>query len=161
MPQWETYEEVATYLLDQFAQVFGLERVEGKQNIDGLRSGTSWEIDAKGYCQNHTGFIIIECRRFTTSRQSQERVGALAYRIIDTGAKGVIIVSPLGLQEGGQKIAAAENIVSVRLDERSTRHDYIMQFLNCVMFGDSVRLEDSLELTLRDKDGNIIQTVKA
>jgi hypothetical protein len=27
----ETYEEVATYLLDQMAEEFGLEKVEGKQ----------------------------------------------------------------------------------------------------------------------------------
>ena len=32
---WETYEEVAVYLLDQIASELGLERVEGKQ--DALR----------------------------------------------------------------------------------------------------------------------------
>ena len=30
---WRTYEEVATYLLSQFAKEFGLARVEGKQKI--------------------------------------------------------------------------------------------------------------------------------
>ena len=37
----------------------------------------------------------------------------MAYRISDTGAEGGIIVSPLGVQEGGKKIAETENIVTV------------------------------------------------
>src|SRR5438067_1665602 len=44
MPQWESYEQVGTYLLDQFAAQFGLHRVEAKQEVPGQRSGTSWEI---------------------------------------------------------------------------------------------------------------------
>ena len=47
MEHWETYEQVAAYILNQFAAEFELERVEGKQNILG-KSGASWEIDAKG-----------------------------------------------------------------------------------------------------------------
>jgi hypothetical protein len=60
---------------------------------------------------------------------------AIAYRIIDTGAKGGIVVSPLGLQEGAQKIAKAENVVSVRLGENSTTKDYVLGFLNQVFLG--------------------------
>jgi hypothetical protein len=100
---WETYEEVATYLLNQFATKFGIERFEGKQNVEGKRSGTSYEIDAKGMGSDNEVFIIVECRRYTTSRQSQERLGGLAYRIIDTEASGGILVSPMGLQEGAKK----------------------------------------------------------
>jgi hypothetical protein len=59
MTRWKSYEEVATYLLDQFAGEFGLERVEGKQVIRGLQSGTNWEIDAKGGRQNNTGFVML------------------------------------------------------------------------------------------------------
>ena len=160
---WESYEQVARYLLDQFAERFGLQRVEGKQDVVGLRSGTEWEIDAKGVCIGGSGFVIVECRRFTTSRQSQERVGGLAYRIIDTGALGGIIVSPLGLQEGAEKIAAAENIVSVLLDKNSTRTDYVMSFLNSVMVGvsDTVTITDSLEIVVKDRDGNVIQVVRS
>jgi len=159
MARWESYEEVAAYLLDQFASEFGLDRVEGKQEIVGQRSETTWEIDAKGVRQDNTGFLIVECRRHAGSKQSQEKVGALAYRIIDTGAAGGIIVSPLGLQEGAEKVATAENIVSVQLDENSTRHEYVLRFLNKVMVGltDSFSFRDSLEIELRDKDGNVLR----
>jgi hypothetical protein len=126
---------VLTYI-DQFAADFGLDRVEGKkQDVPGQRSGTSWQIDAKGVRQGNDGFVIVEFRRYTTSRQTQERMGGLAYRIRDTGAKGGIIVSPLGLQEGAAKIAAAENVVNVVLDENCNRYEYIMRFLNKVMIG--------------------------
>jgi hypothetical protein len=158
MAKWETYEQVAAYLLNQFASEFGLERVEGKQEVDGQRSGTTWRIDAKGFRKGDTGFVIVECRRFTTSRQNQERVGALAYRILDSGAEGGIIVSPLGLQEGAERVAAAENIVSVQFNENSTRHEYILSFLNKIMIGvqDTITLKQSLEVELRDKDGNVV-----
>jgi hypothetical protein len=102
-------------LLNEFATEFGLERVEGKQGIVGQRSGTTWEIEAKGLREGDSGFVIVECRRYTNSKQNQEKVGGLAYRIIDTGAVGGIIVSPLGLQEGAERVAAAENIVRVQL----------------------------------------------
>ena len=158
MTRWKSYEEVAAYLLDQFASEFRLERVEGKQVIRGLQSGTNWEIDAKGVRQNNTGFVIVECRCYTTSRQSQGKVGALAYCIIDTGAAEGIIVSPLGLQEGAGKVAAAINIVSVRLDQDSTQHEYILQFLNKIMvaLSASLSLGDSVEFELRDKNGNVL-----
>ncbi len=47
----------------------------------------------------------------------------------DTGAFGGIIVSPLGLQEGAKKVAAAENIIEVRLDENSTAEHFVINFL--------------------------------
>jgi hypothetical protein len=64
----------------------------------------------------------------------------LAYRIIDAGAAGGIIVSPLGIQEGAAKIAASENIINVQLDANSTATDFVMTFLNKVMVGLSGRL---------------------
>jgi hypothetical protein len=103
VPQWQSYEEVGTYLLDRFATEFGLDRVEGKQGVAGQRSGTSWEIDAKGFRLGQDGFVIVEFRRYTTSRLNQEDLGGLAYRIIDSGAEGGIIVSPLGLPALSQK----------------------------------------------------------
>jgi hypothetical protein len=148
--KWKTYEEVAADLLNQFAAEFGLSRVEGKQTVEGQRSGTQWEIDAKGVSEGNQGFIIVECRRYTTSKLSQEKVGALAYRITDTGAEGGIMVSPLGLQEGARKIAGAENIVEVRLAPNSTPHDFTMQFLNKVMIGisDSATFSDSVKVEI-------------
>jgi hypothetical protein len=66
--EWQTYEKVAQYLLDRFRETFKLECVEGKQKIPGRCSGTSWEIDAKGILEEGSGFLIIECRRYTTSK---------------------------------------------------------------------------------------------
>ena len=67
--QWENYEQVAHYLLNQFAEKFGLRRVEGKQLLVG-QSGTTWEIDAKGTCQDGVDFVLIECRCYQFAPQS-------------------------------------------------------------------------------------------
>lgn len=89
MEGWKSYEEVAAYSLNHFAKEFELTRVEGKQTVHGFKSGTDWEIDAKGVREGpNQGFVIIECRRYTSSRQNQEKLGSLAYRILDTGASG-------------------------------------------------------------------------
>jgi len=133
--EWRTYEEVARYLLNQFADLFGLDRFEGKQKVAGLRSGTEWEIDAKGVAEGSDVFLIVECRRYSTSRQNQEKIGSLAYRIRDTGAGGAIIVSPLGLQEGARRVAGAEGIKEVMLRSDSTTTDYFLRFLNEVRVG--------------------------
>lgn len=146
MKKWETYEEVATFFLNKFASEFGLSSVEGKQKIQGQKSDTEWEIDAKGVRDGDEGFVIIECRRYTTSRQNQERVGGLAYRIIDCGAEGGILVSPMGLQEGAKKIASAENIHSVQLSEDSTPYNYFLSFLNKIMLSvhDTIQVKESV-----------------
>jgi hypothetical protein len=159
MPNWDSYEQVGTYLLGQFAAELGLDRVEAKQGVPGQRSGTSWEIDAKGVRQGNDGFLIVEFRRSTTSRQSQEKIGGLAYRIIDTGAKGGIIVSPIGLQEGAMRIAAAENVINVVLDENCDHYKYMMRFLEYVMIGlqDTINMNDSVCYELRDKDGKVVR----
>jgi hypothetical protein len=112
---WRDYEEVATYLLNPVARELGLERVEGKQLVEGRRSGTIWEVDAKGICSEGEGIILVECRRYLPDRLDQEAVGGFAYRIRDCGANGGILVSPLGLQAGAEKVAAAEGIDSVDL----------------------------------------------
>ncbi len=126
--KWKTYEEVAAYLLDQIAEVLGMEKVEGKQKIIGKRSGTRWEIDGKGVKGKGEGFVIVECRR-------------------DTGAQSGIIVSPLGIQEGGAKIANSENIQTVTLDENSTTTDYVLKFLNRIFAGVSIKGEGTVSAT--------------
>lgn len=127
-----------------------------------MRSGTTCEIDAKGIRKGSTGFLIVECRRYTSSKQNQENVGALAYRILDTGAEGGV-VSPLGLQEGAQSVASAENILSVQLNDNSTRHEYVLRFLNKLMGGlsDTMTLKDSVELQVMDKNGNVIRRISS
>lgn len=156
--KWESYEDVATYLLDVFAKNFGLGRVEGKQLVPGA-SGTQWEIDAKGYSEDGSTFVIVECKRYTKSKVPQEVVAGLAFRISDTGANGGIIVTPLGFQEGAKKVAAHTGIHTVCLTQDSTRTDYVLQFLNkfCVGLSETVHIEEHLTITLIDRDGNAIE----
>lgn len=155
--KWESYEQVATFLLNQMASEFGLEKFEGKQSIPGKRSGTKYEIDAKGVSEDGEIFFIVECRRYTTSRQNQEKIGGLAYRILDTGAQGGILVSPLGMQEGATKIADAENIHEVLLDENSICTEYVLRFLEKVRVGirGSIKPQGTLSLTVFRADGTL------
>jgi hypothetical protein len=159
--QWESYEQVAAHLLNQFAEHFGVGRFEGKQLVAG-ESGTEWEIDAKGCSVDGEHFIVVECKRHTKTGISQDITAGLAWRIQDTGATSGILVSPIGLQEGAKKVAAKAGIVEVVLDQNSTTTDYVMKFLNrvCLGFSETVNLNitEELTITIRDKDGNVIQT---
>lgn len=67
------------------------------------------------------------------------------------------------MQERPKKIGAAENVVSVLLDENSARTDYVMSFLNSVMVGVSgtVTISDSLEIVVKDHDGKVIEVVRS
>lgn len=159
---WKSYEEVAQSLLGQFASHFRLGRVEGKQVIPG-KSGANWEIDAKGVKDNDEAFLIVECRRHTTSRLNQESVGGLAFRIKDTGAKGGILVTPLPLQSGAKKVADSANIEHVTLDTSSTTTDYVMSFLNRVFVGASitehVKISETFEVRVK-RNGKILDERK-
>lgn len=130
---WQSYEEVATYLLNEFAEHFGLECVEGKQCVTGA-SGTDWELDAKGVSKNGEGFLIVECKH-RKGRLNQAILGSLAYSIQDTGAQGGIVVTPIDLQKGAKKVAAHENIQHAILGPSSTTTQYILHFLNKVFVG--------------------------
>jgi Restriction endonuclease len=154
---WRTYEEVATYLLNQMAAEFGLEKVVANQSVRGLRSGTKWTIEGKGLADGGDKFVIVECRRYPSSKLDQESVGGLAYRISDAGASGGIIVTPVGLQEGAARVAAAENITTVILDENSSSTDYIIKFLNKIKVGVSGQLKPTgtLGRKLIHKDGSV------
>ena len=156
---WDSYEQVATYLINQIASEFGLEKVEAKQQVAGRSTGACWEIDAKGIRLGNEGFVIVECRRYTTKRLNQEHLAALAFRIHDTGAAGGIVVSPLGLQEGARRVAAAANVQNVILRADSTPTEYFMRFLNRVMIGthDALSVTESAELEVRDVHGNVIR----
>lgn len=151
--KWETYEEVCVYLLNQFRERFGLSEVQGKQNIDGLKSGTTWEIDGKGIKDDGIGYLIVEMKRYTNSKLNQEILGGLAYRILDTGAKGGIIVSPLGLQIGAEKVAKSENIIPIQIDPLSSRTDYFVKFMNELMIGvsEGLCITDSINFELLRK----------
>lgn len=137
---WKTYEEVARYLLDIFAAEFKLETVEGKQKVQGFKTGTEWEIDAKGIEEDTGGMFIVECRRYTTSRLSQEHLGGLAFRIIDTESSGGIIVSPLPLQHGAELVAEASNIIVVQITPESTPQNFAINFLEKFKAGGGMSL---------------------
>ena len=157
---WKSYEEVAQYLLNQFAEHFQLGRVEGKQIVSG-ESGTEWEIDAKGIKSDGVGFIIVECRRYTKSRLNQESMASLAFRIQDTGAQGGIVVSPLKLQSGAEKVATYSNVQHVTLDPKSTTSDYIMRFLNQIFVGVSsiITMTDRVHIQIT-RNGKIVDEGK-
>src|SRR5689334_11986229 len=160
---FEKYEDVARFVLSQMKDYLGLEAVEGKQLVDGKRSGTAWEIDGKGVLKNNQGFLIIEARRYTTSKLSQESVAAIAYRIEDTSAKGAIIVTPLGLQKGAQLVGDAEQILVMRLNEEATVLNYVAQVLDRVLVGlsDTVTgVREDLEIEVRDATGKIVDVKK-
>jgi hypothetical protein len=151
------YEEVAQILLNRFAEDFGLSSVEGKQDMAGKLTGTSWEIDAKGVVEGGDAFLIVECRRYTTSKLAQEDLAAIAYRISDVGAAGAITVSPHDLQSGAKKVAAANNIVHVRLTPDSTPEEFQLQFLDKMRVGFhdevSIKATDHLTITVTKTDG--------
>ncbi|MCG8028056.1 MAG: hypothetical protein N0E59_16865 [Candidatus Thiodiazotropha taylori] len=159
--KWETYEQVAHDLLNRFAESFQLGSVEGKQIVPG-KSGTDWEIDAKGMKAGNEGFVIIECKRHPKAPVSQEVVGGLAYRIQDTGAVGGIIVSPLPLQKGAQLVSNHEGIVHLLLNKDSTNTDYMLQFLNNIFVGvsEQVTITDSVHIVVT-RDGEVIDERKA
>jgi hypothetical protein len=126
--KWERYEAAALEMLRRLAPQLGLSSIEGKQLVSGS-SGVDWELDAKGIKDGAEGFVIIECRRYTTSAIKQEAMGAVAYRISDTGTDAAVIVSPIGLQEGAKKVARATNIKSIVLDSDATPLQFVASFL--------------------------------
>ena len=160
---WKTYEQAAVHIMNQIAQHLGLERVEGKQSVYGSRSGTDWEIDGKGVKVGDEGFIVIECRRYPKGRQKQSQVAALAYCIMDTGATGGILVSPLGVQEGAKKIAAAENIQELFMGPESTTTDYVVKFLNKVFIGatEHARITSSATVSVIRPDGTLKEIARS
>jgi len=131
-PSWRTYEEVAVYLIRKMADELGLSSVDASQLMAGR--ATSWQLDAKGMCEDDDGFVLIEIRH-RSRKINQESAAAIAYRVKDTGARSGIVVSPFGFQSGAQKIAAAENIISMELDADSTVNQFVLRFLGRVMVG--------------------------
>jgi hypothetical protein len=73
-----------------------------------------------------------------------------AKSVHDTGADGGILVNPLGLQEGAERVAAAENIISVRLNEDCNRYEFVLGFLNKIMLGvlDQISISEEVQVKL-------------
>jgi hypothetical protein len=143
----EAYEQAAHRVLADLRSHLGLSAVEGKQTLAGL-SGTDWEIDAKVWLEGGTGFLVVEARRYTTSRLKQEAMAAIAYRIQDLGAAGGIVVSPLPLQSGAELVAKAAGIAHVRLEPDSTTENYLAEYMGKRFIGattvESANAQDSV-----------------
>lgn len=158
---WKSYEEVATHLLNRFAEHFGLKCVEGKQCVPG-KSGTDWEIDAKGVAKNGEGFFVVECKH-RKGRLNQAILGSLAYSIQDTGAQGGIVVTPIDLQVGAKKVAAQENIHHVKLSPESTTTVYLLRWLKGIFTGlppATCGMKAGLTLRVFQNDGQLVQEIK-
>jgi hypothetical protein len=141
---WSIYEGAACKVLADLRQVLGISAVEGKQSLEGV-SGTSWEIDAKAWCEGSDGFLIVEVRRLTTAGLKQEDVAAIAYRIRDVGGSGGVIVSPLPMQKGARLVAASADISHIRLSPESTTETYLAEFMGRRFIG--VSASDSMQFT--------------
>ncbi len=131
---WLTYEQVAADILGRIKEELGLSSVEGKQSVPGS-SGTDWELDAKGLKDESGTFVIVECRRYTNSKIKQAAVASLAWCIQDTGAASGLMVSPLGLQAGAVKVAAATKIHAVTLNADATPEQFVLSFLGNLFVG--------------------------
>jgi hypothetical protein len=134
---WETNEDVVRFLLGKLGDALGLglESVEGQQTLVGA-SGAKWEIDAKGVKADGDAIVVIECRRYPKDSLKQSAVAALAWTISDLNASGGIVVTPIGVQQGGQLVfATAAGIQVVQLDADSTTENYMLKFLGDVFVG--------------------------
>ncbi len=136
--EWEIYEQVAGELLGKLGAALGLEleRVEGKQTLPG-KSGTEWEIDRVGITKRGEKVVAIECRRYPDDTLNQQAIAAMAYTMRDVGAKSGIIVTPKGVQSGGQKVAEFEGIVIVILNADATTTDFLLQTMDKLIAGRS------------------------
>lgn len=155
---WQNYEQVARHILTEFRQHFGLESIEPQQDVAG-QSGTDHAIDAKGVMIDGEGFVVIECRR-RKAKPNKEDLCALAYRIIDTGAAGGIIVSTLPPQKGAAIIAKAAGVTSVVLNANATPEEFCVQFFDkgFARVKDTIAtgISESTSIVKRDAEGRLI-----
>lgn len=128
---WVIYEDASRKALKGIISEFGLDRVEGKQELNG-KSGACWEIDAKAISSATGRFFIVECRRRPKKSLDQEAIAGLAYRLKDTGASGALVVTPIGLQRGARIIAKFENIHLIKVSAESTIDQFVWEFRDIV-----------------------------
>ncbi|KVQ75732.1 hypothetical protein WK07_20350 [Burkholderia multivorans] len=154
-PTWKTYEQIAASVLDQCAAEFGLSRFEGKQVVVG-KSGTEWEVDARGWAEGNTVHFLVECKNYSKTAVTQAITGSLACTIQETDAAGGFLVSPRGLQSGAKKVAAAYNIHEIKLDPGSTTAAYFGEWLGKLRIGlsETVTFSERVLITKIDKNGN-------
>jgi hypothetical protein len=84
-------------------------------------------------------------------------MGALAYRITDVGAEGGIVVTPIGVQEGGEIVAKSAGIEVIHLNADATPTDFVIRFLEKVVHGASANLGATGTLTAEAEIGHPAQ----
>jgi hypothetical protein len=131
MNDGKTYEEVAKHILYEQRDFFGLERVEGKQDIPAV-NGTTYEIDVVAYRKGDERLVLFECRDYN-KKLNQEAVGGFAYRIQVIGAAKGYMITPIGLQAGAKLVADYEKIGHITIPRGSTPESYVVRFLNNVL----------------------------
>jgi hypothetical protein len=119
-------------------------------------------IDAKGIQEGDGAIVVIECRRHTMSHISQEQMGAVAWRVIDTGAARGITISPHPLQRGAVKVAKAGRVEHVLLTPDSTRERWVAQLRDMMALGFTekarVSIAEAIQITVRDAaTGKVIE----
>jgi hypothetical protein len=130
----ERYEQVTRAILERCREQLGYKEVCPKGKIPG-ETGTEWEIDAICYRAESDGMILVECRRHTTSKIDQEQVGGLVFRIIDTGAEGGLMVTPLGFQAGAELVAKARQVNLATLNPDATEREYVLKIAGQLFLG--------------------------
>lgn len=143
--KWRNYELAAAQLIRDAGPFMKAKGVRVDQAVRGA-TGNNWNIEVKAYDVDDDRIIIVECKRYKR-RVNKEVVGGFAYRVHDTGSRG-ILVTTLPLQKGGQLIVQHEQIAHIILTPDSTEDDYHATIANKVFirhsFQEAVATHDSL-----------------
>lgn len=122
--EWERYEDVARQVIDDIKSHLGLSLVNEDKIEFKKKDGGKCEIDISAYDMSDGKLVLVESRKKNKSL-NQEEVHGFAYRIQQTGAKRGIIVTTIGLQQGAQIAADGAKITLIRLNEGSTKEEYV------------------------------------
>ncbi|MBN1136744.1 MAG: restriction endonuclease [Anaerolineae bacterium] len=82
------------------------------RDIVGRLSLAKRQVDVAVFHSNDMGkpFLIVECKRYTTTKLDVNDVGEFVSRFEDTGAEHGVLVSPLGFSLAAQNLAKAKGV---------------------------------------------------
>lgn len=130
----DRFEQTVRSILQQCRNALGYSHVDPKGKLPG-KSGTKWEIDATAYLATSGDMVIVECRWRSTKKIDQEQIGALVFRVQDTGAVAGLMVTTIGLQKGAALVAAASQIGVAKLDPDATEREYVLELAGRLFHG--------------------------
>jgi hypothetical protein len=81
MKAWEEYEATVKTVVADLGEQLNVAYAEGKQTIF-TDTGSSFEIDAKAWCKDGDGYLIVEAKRHNRAGPSKDVVASLGYKII-------------------------------------------------------------------------------